>query len=119
MNPFPQTILTPVTANRIPRTENADEVVAKLLEFGINASVFFMEADQLDALENENFANDFDRAFEDFFYQIPAEIRGQVFPPPPDEESSPATPEEPPPSGSGMAANRQPQTHRQKHGLSL
>lgn len=111
MNPFPQTILTPVTTHRIPRTENSDGIVAKLLEFDINASAFFMEADQLEALENENFVNDFDRAFEDFFYQIPPDIRRKVFPTPPDEESSPVPPEEPTPSGSGMAANRHPQKH--------
>ncbi len=107
----PLHILTPVTANRIPRTENADGVVAGLLEFGINASAFFMEADQLDALGNENFVNDFDRSFEDFFYQIPSEIRGKVFPPPPEEKPSPAAPEDA--LSSGMAANRQP------HGLAL
>ncbi len=115
MNPFPQTILTPTTAHRIPLTANADEVVFKLLELGINASAFFMEADRLDAMENEDFANDFDRAFEDFFYQIPLEIRGKVFPPPPEEKSSPTEPKEPP--GSGMAANRQPQALQ--HGLAL
>lgn len=115
MNPFPQTILTPTTAHRIPLTANADEVVFKLLELGINASAFFMEAEQLASLENEDFANDFDRAFEDFFYQIPPEIRGKVFPPPPEEKPSPSAPEKP--LGSGMAANRQPQALQ--HGLAL
>lgn len=101
-----KTILTPTTAHRIPLTPNANGVVFKLLKFGINASAFFMESDLIASLENEGFANDFDRAFEDFFYQIPAEIRGKVFPPPPEEKSSPASPGAP--VGSGMAANRQP-----------
>ncbi len=93
MNPFPQTIFTPKTAHRIPRTTGTDCVVAKLLEFDINASAFLMEPDLLASLESEDFANDFDRAFDDFYYQIPVEIRRQVFPLPPEVEGVPQEPE--------------------------
>jgi len=114
MNLFPQTILTPTTAHRIPRTAGADCVVSKLLEFEINASAFFMETDQLAALESEGFANDFDCAFDDFFYQIPVEIRRQVFPLPPADEP---VPQETEVHGSGGISQQKPPSHR--HGLSL
>ncbi|HRJ72617.1 MAG TPA: hypothetical protein PLS03_10345 [Terrimicrobiaceae bacterium] len=80
MNPLPAKILVPTTANRIPWTENAQGVVARLLDFQINASAFLMDARELEDLQTEDFVNDFDRAFEDFFYQIPKELRWKVFP---------------------------------------
>lgn len=80
MNPFPAKILIPTTADRIPWTENAQAVVARLLDFRINASAFLMDAGQLDDLKAEGFENDFDRAFDDLFYQIPKELWWEVFP---------------------------------------
>lgn len=80
MNPFPAKILVPTTANRIPWTENAQAVMARLLDFQINASAFLMDAGQLDDLKAEVCENDFDRAFEDLFYQIPKELWWEVFP---------------------------------------
>lgn len=80
MNSLPAKVLVPTTANRIPWTENAQAVVDRLLDFQINASAFLMDAEHLEELETEEFTNDFDRAFEDFFYQIPEELRWKVFP---------------------------------------
>lgn len=96
MNPLPAKVLAPTTANRIPWTENAQAVVDRSLEFQINAAAFLMEAKHLEELETEDFVNDFDRAFEDFFYQIPEELRWKVFPVKLDDE---ATSEAPLPSG--------------------
>ncbi len=71
-----------------------------------------MEEDLLAELEQVEFPNDFDRAFEDFFYQIPAEVRKKVFPAPPEApaEETGST------AGSSMAANTPPQArvYRQK-----
>lgn len=102
MNPFPSRILAPITAHRVPRTPNAEAVVARLRDFDINASAFLMDAELLKSLEDGNFVDDFDRAFEDFYYQIPASIRREIFPAPPadkpmDVHSS---------RSGGMAANR-------------
>lgn len=97
MNLFPAKVLVPTTANRIPWTENARGVVDRLLDFQINASAFLMEAELLEELEAAEFTNDFDRAFEDFFYQIPEELRWKVFPVDLDEETTGET--EPPPGG--------------------
>lgn len=88
MNLLPAKILVPTTANRIPWTENALGVVDRLLDFQINASAFLMDVELLEELETADFANDFDRAFEDFFYQIPEELRWKVFPVKLDEETT-------------------------------
>lgn len=88
MNLLPAKVLVPTTANRIPWTENAQGVVDRLLDFQINASTFLMEAEHLEELETQDFANDFDRAFEDFFYQIPEELRRKVFPVELEEETA-------------------------------
>lgn len=95
------TILVPTTSRRIPRTTGTDQVTEDLLAFQINAAAFFMEEDLLTELEQVECPNDFDRAFEDFFYQIPVEIREKVFPVPPEATGSTA--------GSGMVANPPPQ----------
>ena len=102
MNPLPQKVLVPTTSHRIPLTANAEGVVRKLLAFDLNASAFFMEAEQLDTLESDGFVNDFDRAFEDFFYQIPTDVRKKVFPAPPETSVEEKTS----PSDSGMVSNR-------------
>lgn len=81
-------ILVPATANRIPWTVNARTVVSRLLDFQINASAFLIEAEQLKKLETEDFINDFDCAFEDLFYQIPKELRWEVFPIKPKNEAA-------------------------------
>lgn len=91
MNPFPAKILVPTTANRLPWTENAQGVVDKLLDFQINASAFLMDAEELEDLKTEEFANDFDRAFEDLFFQIPQELRWKVFPIKVDDEEATET----------------------------
>ena len=39
-----------------------------------------MYAEELEGLQTGDFVNDFDRAFEDFFHQIPKELRWKVFP---------------------------------------
>ncbi|CAN5625660.1 hypothetical protein BH09VER1_BH09VER1_14180 [soil metagenome] len=88
MNLLPAKVLVPTTANRIPSTENAQGVVDRLLDFQINASAFLMDVELLEELETADFANDFDRAFEDFFYQIPEELRWKVFPVKLDEETT-------------------------------
>lgn len=80
MSPLPNTTLIPTTAHRILRTANAEDVVRQLLSFGINASAFLMDPEQIESLETEEFVNDFDCAFEDFFYQIPEELRWEIFP---------------------------------------
>jgi len=80
MIPLPARILVPTTANRIPWTENAQNVVTRLLDFQINASAFLTDAERMDDLRAEGFENDFDRAFEDLFYQIPKELWREVFP---------------------------------------
>lgn len=80
MNPLPAKVLVPTTANRIPGTENAQAVVTRLLDYQINAAAFFMDTEHLESLETDDFPNDFDCAFEDFFYQIPEELRWKVFP---------------------------------------
>jgi len=54
--------------------------VAKLLEFEINASAFFMEIDQLTALENEESGNVIDDAFEDCSTRSLQKSEGRSFP---------------------------------------
>lgn len=88
MNPLPVKILVPTTANRIPWSENAQAVVNRLLGFQINATALLMDAEHLEELETESFLNDFDRAFEDLFYQIPKELRRKVFPVKLDDETT-------------------------------
>lgn len=107
MNPFPPTILTPVTANRIPRTVGAEFLVEKLLLFEINASAFLMDANQLAEIESGGFSNDFDCAFEDLFYQIPPEIRGKVFPLEPEPEAPVTSPVDESSAGPGMVSIEQ------------
>ena len=63
MNPFPERILSPTTANRIPRSPGADDLVARLLGHDINAAAFLMDEDLLAAAEARGFKNDLDRAF--------------------------------------------------------
>lgn len=84
----PAKVLVPTTAHRIPWTPNAQRVVDLLLEVQINASAFLMEAEYLEELKTTEFANDFDQAFEDFFYQIPEELRWKVFPVKQEEEET-------------------------------
>ncbi|MBN8711867.1 MAG: hypothetical protein BGO12_05090 [Verrucomicrobia bacterium 61-8] len=103
MNPFPEKILVPTTANRIPWTENAQAIMSRLLDFQINASAFLMDAGQLDDLKAEACENHFDRAFDDLFYQIPKELWWEVFPVKVELEE---TPETAPVSGGRTAAPR-------------
>lgn len=88
MNLLPAKVLVPTTAHRIPWTENAEAAVNRLRDFQINASAFLMDSELLEELETTDFANDFDRAFEDFFYQIPEELRRKVFPVELEEETA-------------------------------
>jgi len=88
VNPFPDTILSPTTANRIPRSPGAEDLIARLLEHDINAAAFLMDEDLLEAAEKEGFKNDLDRAVLDLVRQVPHAVFDAVFPPPPPTEQA-------------------------------
>jgi hypothetical protein len=74
MNPFPETILTPSSAHRLP-TELHQELIDQLVEHGINAAGFLMDGDllrDLAKLEHRPFHNDSERAERDLADQIAA-----------------------------------------------
>lgn len=89
---FSETIISPTTANRIPRSPGAEDLISKLLEHDINAAAFVMDEDLLDAAERKGFKNDLDRALLDLIRQLPPAVLDAVFPqPPPTEEVTVAT----------------------------
>lgn len=83
MNPA---VISPTTANRIPRSPGADNLVAELLGHGINAAAFVMDEDLLEAAEKKGFKNDLDRALADLLGQVPPAVLDAIFPPPPPTE---------------------------------
>lgn len=84
-------IISPTTANRIPRSPGADNLVAELLGHGINAAAFVMDEDLLEAAESKGFKNDLDRALLDLIRQLPPAVCDAIFPPSPTEEVTTAT----------------------------
>ena len=127
MNPFPSTILSPTTANRIPRSPGADDLVAKLLAHGINAAAFLMDEDLLAAAEARGFKNDLDRALLDLIRQLPAHVVDAIFAPPPEPvtmaDSIPtATGDDDEAGGGSMREGIAPPRHRRddpRHGHSM
>jgi len=86
MNPFPALIFSPSTANRLPRTLDAEGIIKKLLMHEVNAAAFLMDEDLLAAAEAKGFKNNLERALTDLFSQLPRSICEAVFPPVPDPE---------------------------------
>jgi hypothetical protein len=77
MNPFPDTLIVPTTANRLRVSEKNEAFMKKLLELEVDAATFLMPEDELSA------KNDSKIALADLMAQIkklPAEIRDQIFP---------------------------------------
>jgi hypothetical protein len=84
MNPFPDTVLTPSSAHRLP-TSLYQELIDQLVEHGINAAGFLMDDDLLVDLakaERRPFRNDPDRAFADLKAQLPDAVREEFWPTP-------------------------------------
>ncbi len=94
MNPFPDLILSPTKAHRIPRTSDAEELIHKLLALEINAYAFLMDVDLLAEIEAKGFRNDPDQARSDLMKQSPQHIRDTVFPPPLESEPDDSDEEE-------------------------
>jgi len=79
MNPFPDTLILPTTANRLRVTEKNEAFIQKLLEAEVDAATFLMPEAEMPA------SNDAKIAHDDLISQIkklPAEIRDKIFPPP-------------------------------------
>lgn len=55
MNPFPDFIIRPSTAHRIPRTPHAEKLIDKLLTYEVNAYAFLMDVDLLVEVESKGF----------------------------------------------------------------
>ncbi len=85
MNPFPDLILSPTTAHRIPSTSSTVEFIHKLLSHEVNVYAFLMDEDLLLHARIKGFQNDPARALSDLIAQLPRHIRDAVFPPPPPE----------------------------------
>jgi len=77
MNPFPENILSPKTAHRIPQSIG-HSAIERLLAFGINAYGFLMDDDLLEETIAKGFANDVERAKADLLSQLPPEIRSEI-----------------------------------------
>ena len=102
MNPFPDFIISPTTANRIPRTPGAEGLIHRIFLHEVNAAAFLMDEDLLADLEAKGFRNDLDRAIMDLIQQLPRHIQDAVFPPPPqnpesEDDSSDEGKDSPPP----------------------
>lgn len=83
MKPFPNLILSPTTAHRIPSTSSTVEFIHKLLSHEVNVYAFLMDVDLLLHAQIKGFQNDPSRALLDLITQLPQHVRDAVFPPPP------------------------------------
>lgn len=84
IKPFPDTVLTPSSAHRLPDSLGC-ELVGQLVEHGVNAAGFLMDDDLLvDLAKNERrpFHNDPERAFADLKAQLPDAVREAFWPTP-------------------------------------
>ena len=75
---FPSLILTPRTANRIPRTTDEEKLIDDLREHDVNASAFLMDSDLLADAEKKGFKNDPAAAKADLFDQLPPAARDAI-----------------------------------------
>ena len=79
MNPFPDTIIVPTTANRLRVTEKNEAFMQKLLELEVDASTFLMPDVGMPRANNAQIAHD------DLMGQLaklPPAVHDQIFPKP-------------------------------------
>jgi hypothetical protein len=76
MNPFPDTILVPTTANRLRITPNNEKFIERLLELEVDAASFLMPWEDMPD------SNDSKVAVDDLMAQIPAPVMEKIFPKP-------------------------------------
>lgn len=79
MNPFPDTIIVPTTANRLRVTEKNEAFIQKLLELEVDASTFLMPDSDMRRANNAEIAKD---DLMGQLHKLPAEIHDKIFPKP-------------------------------------
>jgi hypothetical protein len=85
MNPFPEKIVVPTTANRLP-VSLYETLIERLLELNVDAAAFLMPDNMLRA------ANDSEAAKKDLIGHLPANVHAVLFPPPKRPRLIPARP---------------------------
>ncbi len=68
INPFPDTVITPTTANRLPQVRTYNLLIKRLLELNVNATAFLVPEDMLSKLSRSNNTH---IALDDLVSQIP------------------------------------------------
>jgi hypothetical protein len=79
MNPFPDTIIVPTTANRLRVTEENEAFIQKLLGLEVDAASFLMPENELSAKNDSKIARD---NLMGQLAKLPPEIHDQIFPKP-------------------------------------
>lgn len=79
INPFPETIIVPTTANRLPQVRTYNQFIERLQEFNVNAAAFLVPEDMLSTLSPSNNTH---IALDDLVSQIPTKaLFALIFPP--------------------------------------
>jgi hypothetical protein len=117
-----ETILSPSTAHRLPRSERLLKLRNWLLaKHKINAYAFFMDDDLLEELLKAGFHNDPARALDDLLRQLPDSARAQLQRPKPPRSATPPPPPAPAPHSEEDKKDddSSPMSNRLKIGISI